>query len=60
MLLAMMNTCAKSQGHREGSCISGVSVLQKVTLKFSELKPIWRAQKIIRHDRPPLNLTIVR
>ena len=24
--------------------------------KFLELKPIWRAQKIIRHDPPPLVL----
>ena len=24
--------------------------------KFSGLKPIWQAQKIIRHDRPPLAL----
>ena len=28
----MMNTCPKNQGNRGGLCISGVSVLQKVTL----------------------------
>ena len=29
----MMNICAKNQGNRGESCISGVSVLQKVMLK---------------------------
>ena len=29
----MINTCAKNQGNQGGSCISGVSVLQKVTHK---------------------------
>ena len=32
----MINTCAKNQGNRGGggACISGVSVLQKVTLNI--------------------------
>ena len=34
----MMNTCAKNQGNLGGSCISGVSVLQKVTLKEVRLE----------------------
>ena len=35
----MMNICAKNQGNRGGSCILGVSVLQKVTLKVIVLSP---------------------
>ena len=30
------------------------------SLKFSRLKPIWRAQKIVSHDRPPLRLVRIR
>ena len=32
-----MNTCAKNQGNRGGSCFSGVSVLQKVTFNLQSL-----------------------
>ena len=31
----MIHTCAKNQADQGGSCISDVSVLQKVALKFS-------------------------
>ena len=30
--MMMIHTCAKNQADQEGSCISGVSVLQKVNL----------------------------
>ena len=33
----MVNTCGKNQGNRGGSCISGMSVLQKMTLKVLQV-----------------------
>ena len=35
--LVMIHTCAKDEANQGGSCISGVSVLQKVTLKANAL-----------------------
>ena len=32
--LVMVNTCARHEGNRGGSCISGVSVLQKVAFNY--------------------------
>ena len=36
VFLVMINTCTKNHGNLERSCISDVSVLQKVTLKITK------------------------
>ena len=47
----MINRCVKNQGNRGGSCISGVSVLQKVTLNDSVIPKLYlNSLAYIRED----------
>ena len=58
----MVNTRAKNQGNRGGSCISGVSVLQKVTLKgeFRVQHKLGSNERALNFQKNAPSLTFIR